>query len=105
MPALGKWKFYVDTMFYRGDAILAVFEKEDGDYDVGLEIPGMANAPEIEVVRMEVDGNTINGAGKTDLLKGKEIPFSATFDGDTASGFIKIPFIGRIKLTNGVRVG
>ena len=101
--ALGKWKFYIDTMFYRGDAFLTVKEL-NGEFDISTEIPGMA-VPKITYSNIEWDGNTVTGNAKADFLQGKDVPFSVTFEGDTANGFLKAPFIGKIKLKNGEKVG
>jgi len=103
MLGLGNWQFKVDTMFYRGNAILKVGEK-NGEYDIGLEIPGMDNIPPIIVVTINAEGNTISGTAKNDLLGNKEIPFSITIDGDRASGFLKVPFMGKLTLKDGVRI-
>jgi len=102
MIGIGKWKFFVDTMFYRGDAVLVISEK-DGKPDIGLDMPGM-DVPDFSVSDMEYDGNTVTGNVQTSLLKGKNIPFSCTFEGDRANGFLKIPFIGKVKLNNGVKI-
>ena len=100
---IGKWKFTVDTMFYRGDAILTAVDK-DGEYDVDIELTGI-EIPNPGYGQLQVEGNTLTGVATTDLLKGKEIPFSLTFDGDTATGFLKVPFMGKIKLKDGQRIG
>jgi len=102
MLGLGKWKFFVDTMFYRGDAFLIIMDK-DGEYDVDIDLPGIQK-PDFSFGDLAIEGNTITGTAQTSLLKGKLIPFSATFEGDTANGFLKVPFIGKIKLSNGVKV-
>jgi len=103
MLGLGTWEFNVDTMFYRGKVLLIVKEK-DGAYDMDIDIVGMDSTPPFAVLSMNVEGNTVSGAAQTDLLKGKEIPYSITFDGDTATGFLKVPFMGKINLKNGARV-
>jgi len=109
MLGLGTWEFNVDTMFYRGRVLLMVAEK-DGDYDISIDIPGM-DVPSFEVKSLEADeGNTdttgtVTGTAQTDLLRGKDIPFSITFDGDAASGFLKVPFMGKFTMKDGKRVG
>ena len=102
MLGLGTWEFFVDTMFYRGKVLLMVGEK-DGDYDIGIDIPGM-DVPPFSVARLAAEGNTVTGMARTDLLPGKDIPFSITFDGDAADGFLKVPFMGKFTLRNGKRV-
>ena len=103
MLGLGKWKFNVDTMFYKGEAFLTI-SNSNGDYDINVDLPGM-NVPDFSVSDMVADGNTLTGNVQTSLLKGKDIPFSGTFEGDTANGFLKIPFMGKVKLENGVKIG
>ena len=102
MLGLGKWKFKMDTMFYRGDVLLIVSEK-DGEYDINIELTDM-NIPEFSYEKLEAEGNTVTGIAHTDLLKGKDIPFSITFEDGVANGFLKIPFMGKIKLKDGVNI-
>ena len=102
MLGLGTWKFKVDTMFFRGDAKLIVAEK-NGEYDITIDIPG-ETLPEIGFDNIQAEGNTVTGTARTDLLKGKDIPFSCTFEGDTANGLLKVPMLGKIKLNNGVKI-
>ena len=109
MLGLGTWQFEVDTMFYRGRVLLIVGEK-DGGYDISIDIPGM-DVPDFKVVSIEAeDGNTdvsgtVTGAAQTDLLRGKDIPFSIAFDGDTAEGFLKVPFMGKFTMRDGKKIG
>ncbi|MDR3313978.1 MAG: hypothetical protein LBS96_05925 [Oscillospiraceae bacterium] len=103
MIGLGNWKFHVDTMFYKGDAILGVADK-GGKYDVTIDLADI-DIPEISIYGITEEGDTITGTAATDLLKGKEIPFSITFENGVASGFLKVPFLGKIKLENGQKIG
>jgi len=103
MVGLGKWKFFVDTMFYRGDAVLTVGDK-NGKYDISIDLPGI-DVPDFTISDMQADGNTVTGNVQTSLLKGKDIPFSCTFDGDTANGFLKVPFMGKVALKEGKKIG
>ena len=99
----GKWKFRVDTMFYRGDVDVMV-GSNDGGYDIDIKLTDM-EIPSPSYERITVEGNILTGVAHTDLLKGKDIPFSFTIEGDTASGYLKVPFMGKIKLNDGHRVG
>ena len=102
MLGLGKWKFRIDTMFYRGDAFLTICDV-DGAYDIKIDVPGQA-VPKVVFDNMQQEGDTLTGAAITDLFKGKAIPFSMTFSGDQANGFLKIPMFGKLKLNNGVKL-
>ena len=102
MIGLGIWEFQVDTMFYKGKAILTI--THDGAYAIKVELPDMTSLV-IAVADITEDGDTLNGTATTDMLKGKDIPCSVTFDGDEAEGVMKVPFIGKLKLKNGKKIG
>ncbi|MCL2530784.1 MAG: hypothetical protein FWE40_01330 [Oscillospiraceae bacterium] len=103
MVGLGKWKFFVDTMFYRGDAVLMVGEK-NGKYDIDISLTGV-EIPDFSINDMKAEGNTVTGNVQTSMMKGKDIPFSCTFEGDTANGMLKVPFMGKIALKDGKKIG
>ncbi len=101
MIGLGKWVCHVDTMFFRGDAHLHLFDN-NGEYGFELTLPDM-DVPAITVKDVVEDDNTLNAVANTDLLPGKDISVSLTFEGDTFTGLLKVPFIGKIKLKDGKR--
>ncbi len=101
MIGLGKWVCHVDTMFFRGDAHLHLFDN-NGEYGFELSLPDMS-IPEIVIKNVTEDGNTLNAIANVDLLPGKDIDVTLTFDGDTFEGLLKVPFIGKIKLKDGKR--
>ncbi|MDR2646864.1 MAG: hypothetical protein LBB67_01890 [Oscillospiraceae bacterium] len=103
MIGLGKWKFPVDTMLYRGDAVVDVAD-DGGTYAITIALSGM-DVPDITVSDVRENENTVTGTAQIEVLKGKDIPFSITFEGDCANGFLKVPFMGKIKLNKGVRIG
>ena len=50
------------------------------------------------------EDNTINATVQTSILAGKDINLFAEFDGDTFDGYLKIPFIGKIKFKDGRKI-
>lgn len=100
MLGLGNWEFTVDSMLFRGKVKVAV-TNEDGAYDVKLDIPGMDKIPPIVIVSIEEKENELCGIAKNSALGDKDIPFSFSFDGEKATGFIKIPIVGKINLKDG----
>ncbi|MBQ7542231.1 MAG: hypothetical protein IJT44_08075 [Clostridia bacterium] len=102
MIGLGKWSCSVDTMMFRGDAILTVADN-GGAYEITAEVPGMT-MPEYAVSNITEDGDTLTAIVTTPLLSGKELPISLTFDSDTFTGFAKVPLLGKIKFKNGKRI-
>lgn len=103
MIGIGKWSCSIDTMMFRGNAVLTIAD-EDGAYSLTAEVPGMT-MPEYHVSDIAEDGNTLTAIVTTPLLSGKQMPISLTFDGDTLTGFAKVPLLGKVKLKNGRRIG
>ncbi len=102
MIGLGTWKFHVDTMLFKGDAIIKIFNN-GGEYDFELDVKDV-DIPDISVKDINEDGDTLTAVGSTSMLPGKDIPISLTFSGDTVTGFVKVPLIGKIKLKEGTRI-
>lgn len=69
----------------------------NGEYDFKFELVGQ-KLPEIKISELSEDGDTLTGIGQSDLLKGQRLPFSLTFNGDTFSGFLKAPIVGKVKI-------
>jgi len=103
MIGLGKWLFHVDTMLFKGDATVKIFDR-DGKYGFDLDVTGV-DIPEFSVTSITEDGDTLNAIATTDLMPGREIPISITFEDGVANGFVKAPMIGKIKLKDGKKVG
>lgn len=99
MIGLGKWSVCVDTMFFSGEAFFTI-KDNNGEYGWELDVPGV-DVPEIEIHDIKEDGNTLTATANVDLLPGKDIDITATFEENTFEGLIKIPFIGKIKLKDG----
>lgn len=95
MIGLGTWEAKINTMVFKGTGRVTISDV-NGEYDFKFEIIG-SDIPEIKVRDVVENGNTLTAIGETDLLRGKEIPVSVTFDGDTFSGIVKVPMIGRVK--------
>lgn len=101
MIGLGTWEAPISTMIYRGTGRMTISDV-NGEYSFQFELVD-ADVPEIRVSDIVEDGNTLTATAECDLLKGKKIPVTVTFDGDSFSGMIKAPLIGRIKL-NGKKI-
>jgi hypothetical protein len=83
------------------DAMILV--DDNGKYGFELDVPGIT-VPEIIVKKIEEDDDTINAIVQVSLLPDKDIELSITFDGDEFDGFLKIPFLGKVKFKDGHRV-
>ena len=53
------------------------------------------------IKKIEEDDDTINAVVQTSLLPDKDIDLCVTFDGDEFDGFVKIPFLGKVKFKDG----
>ena len=96
MIGLGTWEAPISTIVFKGTGIMTISEK-NGEYDFKFEIVGKA-LPEIKVDNVIEDGSTLTATGTCEALNIHSIPVSLTFDGDTFTGLVKIPMIGRVKV-------
>lgn len=101
MIGIGTWEAPINTMVYKGTGIMKISDV-NGEYDFKFELVGQ-RLPEIKISELAEDGNTLTGIGQCDILKGQRLPFSLTFDGDTFSGFLKAPIVGKVKI-NGKKI-
>lgn len=69
MIGLGKWICHVDTMFFRGDARIRLFD-DNGKYGFELTLPDM-DIPEVVIKDVTEDGNTLKAIANIDLLPAK----------------------------------
>lgn len=102
MIGLGTWACNVNTMFFSGEAKIKIFDN-NGSYGFELNVPGVT-VPDIDVKKIEEDDDTITAVVQTSLLPGKDIELTVTFDEDEFDGFVKIPFLGKVKFKDGHRV-
>lgn len=103
MIGLGKWICNVSSMLFSGEVRFEIFD-DNGKYGFNLDIPNFT-VPDVDVLSVEEDGNDVTVTVRTSLLPGKDLVLNATFDGDTFEGVLKVPFIGKIKLKDGKRLG
>lgn len=99
MIGLGKWACNVSSMFFSGEVKFIISDNE-GNYDFAVDMPGI-DIPDFTLNKVEEDGETLSVFAETSLLPGKEIEVVINFDGDTFDGFLKIPFLGKIKFKDG----
>ena len=103
MIGLGNWSVSIDTMMFRGDAVLTIADK-DGAYDFSVQVAKLEKMPPYAIESVTEDGDTLTIVITTPMLSGKQITANMTFEGDTLTGFAKVPLLGKIKFKNGHRV-
>lgn len=104
MIGIGRWAGHVDTIFFKGDVVIIISDK-DGEYNFDLELNADMDIPDFRFYDIVEDGNTLSGKGEVSLLPGKVIEAQLTFEGDTMAGFLKIPYVGKIKIKDCKKVG
>lgn len=104
MLGIGKWLCKVNSMFYRGDVTLNIADN-NGEYDITIEIDADFDMPDYKIFDVVTEGNTVTAKAEVSLLPGKIIDVSFTIDeNEVLSGVLKVPFMGKIKITEGRKV-
>lgn len=103
MIGIGKYKVAVDHMFFKGDAVFEI-EYENGKYEFEIEIENADYEFDIDITEAEEDGNTLYAKATVAILPGKTIDITLTFEDDKCNGFLKIPFVGKIKIKDAVKI-
>lgn len=103
MIGLGKWSCSIDTMMFRGEAVVTILDN-NGEYGFEVEAKGI-KIPQYTVSSITENGNNLSAVVTSPVLPGKEVPISMDFDGDVMTGFVKVPLLGKIKLKNGKKIG
>lgn len=105
MIGIGTWVTTIKSMVFTGD-ITVVISNNDGVYNIDFQLPEKY-AEKLKITTHDIveNGNTLSGKGAINLLPGKELGASVTFNGDTFEGYLDIPFMKRqIPLRNGHKI-
>lgn len=106
MIGLGKWQAEINNIIFKGSAVFTITD-ENGSYKIDLELPGEdLGVSDIDIQNIQEDGDTLTGEAKVDILPGdKPCEISLTFTDDVCNGFLKVPFIGKIKVKDAKKIG
>ena len=103
MLGIGKWLCKVNSMFYRGEVTLNIADN-NGEYDITIEIDADFDMPDYKIYDVVTEGNTVTAKAEVSLLPGKVVDVSFTIENDVLTGVLKVPFMGKIKITDGRKV-
>ncbi len=104
MIGLGKWQATVNAILFKGTVTVTISDN-NGEYGIDFELPEKFKNVEVRTYDIKENGNTLSGKGEITMLPGKELEAIVTFEGDTMTGVLNIPFLKRsIELKNGHRV-
>ena len=99
MIGLGTWICEIDTMFFKGEVDFTIFDN-NADYGFDIKVHGVDKLPEFEIKEIKEESeNTLAVTATTGLLKGKDITVTLTFEGESVSGVVKVPLLGKIKFS------
>ena len=98
-----KYTAKINNMFFKGDAVFGI-TYTNGKYDMEIDLEGADFEMPIEITEATEDGDTLMAKATTQLLPDKEIDILLTFENDVCNGYLKIPFIGKIKIKDASRV-
>ena len=97
----------ISVRLARGEVNFNISEDENGEYKIDVKLPGALKTAKINFFDLveQADGKTITGNGTISVLPGRNLEGAFTFEEDTFVGEIKAPVVGKIKITDGHRIG
>ncbi len=104
MIGLGKWSGDIQTSFISGNAIVDITDN-NGEYAFNVTVPSLKKLPKFTVYDVQENGNTLSGKAEIELMGKMTVDVSVNIDGDTFTGYIKVPFMGKIEIKNGRKIG
>lgn len=104
MIGLGKYSANIKNLLYRGEATFEISD-DNGNYKIALDLTN-ADFDFDKIITKEAkeDGNKLTAVLETSIFPGKDVDLELTFDGDTCNGFLKVPFVGKIKIDNAKKI-
>lgn len=103
MIGLGKWTGDIETSFISGSAIVEITDN-NGEYAFSVTVPSSKKLPHFTVYDIEEKGNCLSGKAEIDLIGKMTVNIFVEIHGDTFTGYIKVPFFGKIEIKNGRRI-
>lgn len=105
MLGIGKYKAQINNMFFKGEAIFELIDK-GGKYDIKIELEDKdIDMPAIVIEEASAEDNTLIAKATSPEFPGKAVDISLTFEDDKCNGFLKIPFVGKVKIKDAVKIG
>ena len=104
---IGSWAGKINVRLARGEVNFNISEDENGEYKIDVKLHGALKTAKISFFDLveQADGKTITGNGTISVLPGRNLEGAFTFEEDTFVGEIKAPVVGKIKITDGHRIG
>lgn len=104
MIGLGKWSGEINTSIISGCAVVDIRDN-NGQYDFSVTVSNMSELPEFSVYDIKEDGNCLSGKADIAIMGKMTVDIFVEIHGDTFTGYIKVPFFGKIQIENGRKIG
>ena len=105
MLGIGKYKAQINNMFFKGEAIFELIDN-GGKYDIKVELEDKdLDMPEIIIAETSVEDNTLIAKAQSPMFPGKDVDVNLTFEDNKCNGFLKIPFVGKVKIKDAEKIG
>lgn len=103
---IGSWAGKISLRIARGEVKFTISEAADGGYKIDVALPGALKAAKINFIdiKEEEDGKTLSGMGTISVLPGRKLSGAFTFAGDTFTGEIHGPVVGKVFITDGHKI-
>ncbi len=98
-----KYKAKINNMFFKGDAVFGI-TYADEKYGMEIDLEGADFDMPVEIIEAEAEDNTLLAKATTSLLPEKTIDISLTFEDDKCNGYLKIPFVGKVKIKDAIKL-
>ena len=106
MVGIGRWSAKINVLFMKLEGIVEIRE-QDGQYTFDFTPPERFKDVKFRYFDISAEGDTIRGKGEASAFPGKVFDVEATFQGDTMTGKIVLPFMGNkeIPILDGHKIG
>lgn len=98
-----KYKAKINNMFFKGDAVFGI-TYNDGKYGMDIDLEGAEFDMPVEITEVIEDSDIFIAKATSSLLPERVIDITLTFEDDKCNGFLKIPFIGKVKIKDAVKL-
>ena len=103
MIGLGTWSCGISTPLVKDKATFTISD-DNGKYKISLRIKNW-DIESLPIVSAREYGNTLQLRVSGEIYKpGTYADSEMTFDGDELTGYIVLPLLGKLRLTDGKRV-
>ncbi len=105
MIGIGTWKVKVNTLMLKAEGTVEIIDN-NGQYDFKFTLPDKFKDLKIRYFDIREEGNTLYGKGEASAFPGMILDVQATFEGDTMTGKVTLPFLGNmtVELKDGHRI-